>query len=416
MPFLYHLHLLRFMATVAETGSSQKAAALLHVAQSSVARAVTRLEEALSTPLFERTGRGMRATPQGRQLALRSARALQLLAQADRHRDRRTPQGNWYDWHTSPLARGVGPRHILALQAIAELGSEGRAAERLGLSQSAVHQSLAQLEHMAGAALFIRSRRGLKLDDAGEAALQAVRLALAELRQASEECHTDTGGPLQGHLVVGTLPFSTAMLLPPAVEHLLASESAVRLVIVDGTFDALVQQLRRAEVDFIVGALRSAPPADDITQEVLFDDRLAVITRGGHPLAQKRRPQRPLSWPDLRNASWVLPMPDTPAEAALVQMLRAAGLPFPADQLRANSALMMQAMLANSDRLALMSPRQVAREINAGLLAELPLQAQHVGRRIGVMQRSHYLPTPAAALLQEAFRQVAETLRAETPP
>jgi len=411
MLFLPHLNLLRFMVAVAETGSSQKAAALLHVAQSSVARAVAKLEKALSTPLFERTGRGMRPTPQGQQLALRATRALQLLAQADRHRYRRTPPG---DWHTSPLARGAGPRHVLALQAIAELGSENQASERLGISQSAVHQSLAQLEHMAGAALFIRSRSGLKLDDTGEDTLQAVRLALAELRQAGEEWHTDRGA-LQGYLVVGTLPFSTGMLLPPAVEHLLASEPAVRLVIVDGTFDALVQQLRRAELDFIVGALRGNPPSADITQEVLFDDRLAVIARAGHPLAQKRGRRRPLAWPDLYHASWVLPMPDTPAEAALAQALHAAGMPFPADQLRSNSALMMQAMLASSDRLALMSPRQVAREIQAGLLVELPLQARYFNRRIGVMQRGNYLPTPAAALLQEAFRQAADTLHAGIP-
>ncbi len=409
MLFLPHLHLLRSLAAVAETGSSQKAAALLHVAQSSVARAVVRLEEELGAPLFERTGRGMVATPQGQQLALRAARALQQFAQADQHRNRRSGGG---DWHSSPLALGVEPRHIGALQAVAEGGSERRAAQSLGISQSAVHQSLAQLEHMGGAALFIRARSGLKLDDAGETLLQAARLALAELRQAGEEWHTDVG-PLQGHLVVGTLPFSTAMLLPPAVEHLLAREPAVRLVIVDGTFEALVQQLRRAEVDFIVGALRSSPPSDDVTQEVLFDDRLAVIVRGGHPLAQPKNKRRKLAWADLQNASWVLPMPDTPAETALTQMLRAAGLPFPADQVRANSAMMMLAMLATSDRLALMSPRQVAREIQAGLLTVLPLQAQHVDRRIGLMQRNNYLPTPAAALLQEAFRAVAEALRAE---
>ena len=415
MLFLPHLHLLRSLAAVAETGSSQHAAALLHVAQSSVARAVARLEEALGTRLFERTGRGMSPLPQGQQLALRAARALQQFAQADQHRNRRTAAA---DWHSSTLARSVGPRHISVLQAIGQLSSESRAAAHLGVSQSAVHQSLAQLEHMAGAKLFIRSRSGLKLDDTGEAVLQAVRLALAELRQAGDEWHTDTGplraglhGHLRGQLVVGTLPFSTAMLLPPAVEQLLAREPAVRLVIVDGTYEALVQQLRRAELDFIVGALRSQPPSDDLSQEVLFEDRLAVIARGGHPLAEKRSQSRRLTWNNLQNAQWVLPMPHTPAETALQQMLSAAGLPFPSDQVRTNSAMVMQAMLANSDRLALMSPRQVAREIATGLLTTLPLPAQHVDRRIGVMQRSHYLPTPAATLLQTALRDVAKTLQ-----
>ncbi|MFZ4289563.1 LysR family transcriptional regulator [Variovorax sp. HJSM1_2] len=403
MLFLPHLHLLRFIAAVAEAGSSQQAAAQLHVAQSSVARAVARLEQVLTVALFERAARGMLPTPQGRQLAVRAARALQQFAAADQHRNRRTqPEA----WHTSPLARGIGLRHIQALQALAHGGSESAAAAALGISQSAVHQSLAQLEHMAGAALFIRSRNGLKLDDSGEAVLQAARLALAELRQADDEWHT-AQGPLQGRLVVGTLPFSTAMLLPPAVEQVLAREPGVQLTIIDGTFDALVQQLRRAEVDFIIGALRDQPPADDVAQEVLFDDELAVVVRGGHPLALKRR----LAWSHLRNAPWVLPMPNTPAEAALRHILQAAKLPFPAEQLRANSALMMQAMLANSDRLALMAPRQVAREIKAGLLAQLRLPTAYTERRIGLMRRRNYLPTPAASALLEAFDDISRILQ-----
>jgi LysR family transcriptional regulator, regulator for genes of the gallate degradation pathway len=169
-----------------------------------------------------------------------------------------------------------------------------------------------------------------------------------------------------------------------------------------------VQQLRRAEVDYIVGALRSTPPSPDVTQEVLFQDRLAVMVRGGHPLTLRRR----LIWSTLRDAQWVMPMPGTPAEAAFQQMIEASGLPPPADQLRANSALMTQALLADSERLALMSPRQVSREIAAGQLAELPLRVQHADRHIGVLWRTDYLPTPAATQLLDAIRQVACGLRA----
>ena len=145
-----------------------------------------------------------------------------------------------------------------------------------------------------------------------------------------------------------------------------------------------------------MGALRSAPPGADVRQELLFEDRLAVVARAGHPLAQRRR----LGWAALRSAQWVLPMPDTPAEKAFAQMLQAAGLPAPASQLRANSAMLMQALLQDSDRLALMSPRQVARELAAGLLVELPLPVAHGQRQIGALWRADYLPTPAAAQWQ----------------
>lgn len=403
MELLPHLRLLRALAAVAQAGSSQRAATLLHVAQSSIVRAVQQLEAALASPLFERGGRGMLPTVRGRQLALRATRALQLLADADRHRTRSAATV----WTGSPLALGVAARHLQVLQALVDTGSEGRAAQHLGVSQPAVHQSLQQLEHMVAAPLFIRSRSGLRLDDAGEGLLLASRLAQAELRQAVDEW-PEPGAALQGRLVVGTLPFSTTMLLAPAVEQLLAQQAHVQLVLIDGTFDALVAQLRHAELDCIVGALRSAPPAADLSQEVLFEDRLAVVARAGHPLAQRRR----LGWPALRTAQWVMPMPNTPAEKAFAQMLQAAGLPAPAGQVRANSALMMQAMLQDSDRLALMSPRQVAREIAAGLLVELPLPVQHAQRQIGAMWRTGYLPTPAAAQWQGILRQVGAALGA----
>ena len=401
MNLLPHLRSLRVLAAVAQAGSSQAAATLLHVAQSSVSRAVQQLEAALASPLFERSARGMCVTPQGSQLALRTQRALQFLAEADRHH----PRSAHTPWHGSLLARGVTARHLHVLQAIAERGSEARAAVQLGVSQPAVHQALRQLEHMVGASLCIRARSGLRLDDAGDALLLASRLAQAELRQAEDEW-AEPGGGLQGRLAIGTLPFSTTMLLAPSVEQLLVQQPATRVVLVDGTFEALVAQLRRAELDCVVGALRNQPPADDLTQEVLFEDRLAVMVRAGHPLAQ----QPSLTWAALRSAQWVLPMPHTPAEQAFVQMLQAANLAPPPDQLRANSALMMQAMLLGSDRLALMSPRQVAPEVQAGLLVTLPLPVQHAPRPIGVLWRSAYLPTPAAAQWQSIMRQWGASL------
>jgi LysR family transcriptional regulator of gallate degradation len=180
----------------------------------------------------------------------------------------------------------------------------------------------------------------------------------------------------------------------------------VQVTLVDGTFDALVQQLRSAQIDCIVGALRTQVPAADVQQEVLFEDRLAVVARADHPLAQRRR----LQWRQLAQAQWVMPMPQTPAAAAFAQMLQSAGLPPPSDQLHVNSALMMLAFLAEGDRLALMSPRQVARELAQGQLVELPLPVRHTPRRIGVMLRTGYLPTPAAAQLLDALRAVAATL------
>jgi len=183
------------------------------------------------------------------------------------------------------------------------------------------------------------------------------------------------------------------------------------ITIIDGTYDALLHQLRQADIDVIVGALRSVLPGPDLQQETLFLDRLVVVARAAHPLAQRPR----LGWPDLRDQAWIMPMPHTPAQAAFEQALKVAGLPIPADLLRVNSALMMQALLAQSDRLALMSPRQIERELRAGLLVELPVPVRHEPRMIGVIRRAGYLPTPAAQSLFDVLRSVARQIAEDRP-
>jgi LysR family transcriptional regulator of gallate degradation len=118
-----------------------------------------------------------------------------------------------------------------------------------------------------------------------------------------------------------------------------------------------------------------------------------------------------LAWTDLAAADWIMPMPHTPAQAAFEQALAAAGLALPPSPLRVNSALMMQTLLAETDRLALMSPRQVQRELRAGLLVELPVQVVHQPRPIGMVWRADYLPPPGAALLMAQFRALGLSLR-----
>ena len=111
-----------------------------------------------------------------------------------------------------------------------------------------------------------------------------------------------------------------------------------------------------------------------------------------------------------------MPMPNTPAQVAFEQALRVAGIPIPADALRVNSALMMQALLTQSDRLALMSPRHLRADIRAGLLAELPVPVRHEPRMIGLVRRTGYLPTPAAQALLDALRRVARQIADDTDP
>ena len=84
---------------------------------------------------------------------------------------------------------------VAVFVAAAEAGSFSEAARRLGISPSAVSQSIGSLEERLGTSLFRRSTRSLSLTDVGNDYLLAAAPALSQLRQAAEEASGRAGRP-----------------------------------------------------------------------------------------------------------------------------------------------------------------------------------------------------------------------------
>jgi LysR family transcriptional regulator of gallate degradation len=88
----------------------------------------------------------------------------------------------------------------------------------------------------------------------------------------------------------------------------------------ESPYDMLAAALRSGDIDFIFGALRSAADAKDLQQEALFDDRISVIARAGHPLARAKR----IDFDTLRRATWVLSRNGSPSRELLKRCFSAA--------------------------------------------------------------------------------------------
>jgi LysR family transcriptional regulator of gallate degradation len=382
------LRLLRAAEAVARRGSAAAAAAELHLSASAVSRAVAQAEQQLGVPLFERGARGMACTPAGEALLRRVGRARQQLALAA----------------GATLAGRATDAMLQALVAVAERRSETAAAQQLGITQAAVHQSLRQLEHAARVPLFLRSHRGTRLTEAGERLLLRAKLAGAELRAGHDELSAACGGA-PGRVAVGALPMASDVLVPQALARLLAAQPGVQALVADGTYEALLHQLRHGDVDLVVGPLRGAQAPADITEELLFVDRLQPVVRSGHPLAQGRRPARTLK--ALLACAWIGPLPGTPARAAFERAFEAEGLAVPPVGLQVNSPAVVRSVLMASDAVALVSPLQIRGEVASGLLTVLPVPVQHTERAIGLMQRRDGLASPVLQALVAALRAVA---------
>lgn len=386
---------LRAAEAVARLGSAAAAATALHLSVSAVSRAVQQAESLLGLALFERGARGMVCTPAGQTLLLRVRRALVHLQQAG----------------GAVLAARATDALLQALVAVAATRSEGAAARQLGLSQAAVNASLRQLEHAARARLFERSRSGTRLTEAGEALLLHAKLALLELRIGHDELAAHRGLAV-GHLAVGALPMAADVLVPQALAQLFRQQPGVQVTVADGTFEALLQQLRHGDVDLVVGPLRGAAAAPDVEEQPLFVDRLVPVVRSGHPLLARGAPPRSLR--PLRAWPWIGPLPGTPARTAFERGFVNGGLEVPAVGLQANSPAVVRSVLRAGDHVALLSALQIRAEVDAGLLVVLPVALKGTERPIGVMLRRNGLPSPALLAFLGALREVAATVTARS--
>ena len=70
---------------------------------------------------------------------------------------------------------------------VAEMGSMGKAAERLAISQPSVSKAIADIEHTIGVRLLDRTARGVDVTDYGRALLRRGMGAFDELRQGIKD-------------------------------------------------------------------------------------------------------------------------------------------------------------------------------------------------------------------------------------
>ena len=142
---------------------------------------------------------------------------------------------------------------------MAETGNISVAAKNLYISQSAVSQSIKQLETALQARLFARSPRGVVLTGEGQMLYQYVRSALG-LIATGEDKLSQAQQLLLGTLVIGASDTVTSFFLTPYLEAFHRQHPGIRLKIVSGRSAKVLSMLKSGAVD-IAFASSPADPA-----------------------------------------------------------------------------------------------------------------------------------------------------------
>ena len=177
-------------------------------------------------------------------------------------------------------------REIRVFVALAEELHFGRAAERLGLTQSRVSQSLRTLETKLGDELVHRTSRRVALTFAGERFLARVGPPYAALTGVLERTH-DSSRRLEGRLRLGLIAAGASGTdLLRVVKTFEAQHAACEVVFVQLPFRDRMAPLRASEVDVVVARLPLNQPDLTVGPIVTRDSRVLAVARD-HPLAQR---------------------------------------------------------------------------------------------------------------------------------
>jgi DNA-binding transcriptional LysR family regulator len=283
---------------------------------------------------------------------------------------------------------------IEAFLEVARRQNLSRAAEALFVSQPTLTARLQSLEAALGEQLFVRTRRGMRLTEAGDAFLPYAEHAVAALADGRERLSELRRGEA-GRLVLGAPPTVSTYTLPALLARFSAAHPGVRLTIKTGTSEEILDMVLHDQVQLgIIRALAN----QEIETIPLFTDTLVLIAGPGHRLARSS-PGRQARMADLAGEVLVLFGRSSSYLEFTTATFRQAGV-LPGSVLELDNIEAAKKMVERGLGVSLVPSSTVAGELAAGTLARIELVDAAPARReiVAVRRRDAGPPAGAAAL------------------
>jgi DNA-binding transcriptional LysR family regulator len=185
---------------------------------------------------------------------------------------------------------GVELRHLAALDAVEAEGSFGRAATKLGYTQSAISQQIATLERIVGEKLIERpgGPRPVALTEAGELLLRHARAIVSRLQAAQSDLAALSAGEA-GSLHVGIFQSVGAKILPEVMRRFARAWPNVDVELRESHSDEVLADLvERGELDLSFVQL----PLENASLETMLvlQDEYVLVSSAESDFASTRTP------------------------------------------------------------------------------------------------------------------------------
>ncbi|MFQ6553557.1 LysR family transcriptional regulator [Aestuariibius insulae] len=178
-------------------------------------------------------------------------------------------------------------RQIRCFIAVAEELHFRRAAERVGLAQTALSAQVKRLEDELGYPLLFRTTRHVSLTQAGAVFLDESRAVLSRLDLAVDRAGAAASSGLD-RLRIGGIDAALVWFLPPIFTAFQKRHPGIRLQLTEVSASAVqLEELVRHRIDLCF--FRPPVDRDGVQWELLFEERMFVALAEDDPLAQEAR-------------------------------------------------------------------------------------------------------------------------------
>lgn len=291
---------------------------------------------------------------------------------------------------SATIASDLLPRLAL-LVAMTEHGHMSAAAAAVGVPQPTATRWLTALNRTVGVALTHRVGRRVELTRAGIALAESVRAAQSSLAAGVTRAH-EAADPTRGQVVFGFLRTMGASRAPELLRAYRAAHPRVRLALVQGSHDELVDELHNGTIDIALTSVR----ADDlgVTATELFREPFVLVAPADHRLARRDA----IRLRDCRDETFVGLSTGIALRQRVDELFRVAGV-RPRYGFETEEVETVRGLATAGVGLAVLPAR------HGGALAgsaEVPIVPQHF-RQIGLLVSTERVLEPAA----EGFRSWA---------
>lgn len=283
-------------------------------------------------------------------------------------------------------------RQLRAFLQIAELGSLGRAAKAIHLTQPALSRLTRELERTCGLALFERHPLGMRLTEAGEALVPFARSILHDMSRA-EETIAELRGAGRGMVRVGAIAGVARQFLPHAVKSALGEGSEVKVYLLEGSGGELAAALADGSIDIAIAHDNLEDDEVAKVRDTGYAENCSVVCSTSHPLAGEMQ----CSLDEVLSAGWVLPGPGTTPRKLLEEAVRNSGKRMPSAIVETSSPSAVAAFVRRSLLLGWLPWSLYADEEEAGQICALDVPALASHRRYYIYRRRRGVLSPAAA-------------------